>query len=95
MKISLTKEFLDTLKKHSLRSLVKIIKIEKNSTLISIKGKQLKIPFILKKDTIYNALIKNNEIEIFEDKTKNKIVKNRINILLKQTWLKFFLIIFI
>lgn len=77
MKIFLTKELLDSFSRSSFRSLVKIIKTEKNSTLISIKGKIFKIPFLLKNGTRYNAVIKNNEIEIIEQQNKDKTINNK------------------
>jgi len=66
MKISLSKELLRSFKNISFRTLIKILKIDKKNSLISVKGKSITIPFVLKKDTVYHAKFSNGILELIE-----------------------------
>jgi hypothetical protein len=75
MKIVLSNDLLIKINQKNLKSLIKIIKLKKASTLISVKGKVLEIPFKLNPKLQYNAEIKNNTLYILENKTKKTLVE--------------------
>lgn len=74
MKIILSHDFLKKFNQESFKSLINIIKVTNNSTLISIKGHKLEIPFILKNNIKYTAEIKDNKLYINE--IVNKVIIN-------------------
>ncbi|MCK4798505.1 MAG: hypothetical protein KAT05_14080 [Spirochaetes bacterium] len=79
MKIPLSKNFLNLIKNNNFKSLIKIITIKSNSTLISIHGKQIEIPFVLKKNTTYIAAIENGVLKLSEKKGQ-LLIKQKENI---------------
>ena len=76
MKIILPNELLVKINQKNFKSLINIIKTKKSSTIISIKGKTLEIPFTLNPKLKYIAEIKNNILYINEKKLKNTFLEN-------------------
>lgn len=71
MKVILSNDLLIKINQKNFKSLINIIKTSKTSTIISIKGKILEVPFVLNTNLKYVAEIKNNVLYIFEKKEKN------------------------
>jgi hypothetical protein len=74
MKIILSDNLMRLLNDNNLKSLVKILEVRSNSTLIQIKGHQFDVPFVLNKDSRYTSTIKKGVLNIIENKIKNEVV---------------------
>ena len=79
MKIILSNDLLVQINQKNFKSVINIINIKKSSTIISIKGKILEIPFVLNSNLKYIAEIKNNVLYINEKKIKNILIENTKN----------------
>lgn len=73
MKIILSQDFLKKINQENFRSLINIIKTSNNSTIISIKGQKLEIPYILNNNLKYIAEIKDGKLFVKETVNKNII----------------------
>ncbi len=79
MKIILPNDFLLRINQQNFKLLINIIKVKKSSTLISIKGKTLEIPYTLNNNLKYIAEIKDNVLYIYQRKIKTDIKENTEN----------------
>ena len=77
MKIILSHDFLKKINQESFKSLINIIKVTNNSTIISIKGHKLEIPYVLNNSIKYTAEIKENKLYINKIVSKALINENK------------------
>ncbi len=83
MKIFLEKKFLNLFKNQNFKSKVQIIKITGKSTIISINGHNLEIPFVLKENANYTFSIQKGILEI-KEKNFRKIIEKFSDAIIKE-----------
>jgi hypothetical protein len=77
MKINLDHEILALFKNNkNNKFLIKIIDIKSGSSVISLNGKLLEIPFVLKNNKIYYGQINNNKLNIIEKDIQENLFKS-------------------
>ena len=75
MKIILPSNLLLKVNQKNFKSLINVINTKNKSTVISIKGKILEIPFLLDPKLKYTAEIRNNALYIYEKKIKKIFIE--------------------
>jgi hypothetical protein len=73
MKIVLPDSFIKIISDKTVRSVLKILEVRNNSTMIDIKGHRFDVPFVLKKDSSYHAVIKDGVLNIIENKQEKNV----------------------